>query len=458
MNLKLRFQLALFLTLAPAGPLSADFVFVDSSISIDCSTGDYDWPTRSCSGMMGSAFQTLQAALDQALPGDYVFVRGGVYNETIRFNRSGRADTPIRIVGFPGEEVVIDGAGLSADSVVLIQDRSDIQIANLHIRNGGTFGIKIKRSHNIGIFGVEVEHVTHGGIVAEGGSSIAIADCSVHHVNEGGNLHEAISFEGVDTFLVSGCDVHDNGKEGIDAKYNSRNGFITRNRVYRNARTQIYIDAASDIVVNRNQVHDLAGSTGAGIGIGVESSFNPNLFGTHNIRIFNNLIHHNPSGIILWLEGGALPWAKLSGIKIENNTIHNNNKTNWGGIFFINGSRSNFGEGNIIRNNIIWDNTRLNGAKAIRDDAGVAADFAIEHNAFRQGEPASVYGKSALVTQRIGFVGESIADYRLEPDSPALDAGAYSPEVKKDFEGNPRPSGGIFDIGAHEYRIYSDSP
>ena len=41
-------------------------------------------------------------------------------------------------------------------------------------------------------------------------------------------------------------------------------------------------------------------------------------------------------------------------------------------------------------------------------------------------------------------------DYTLRPDSPALNRGVALPEVLEDFQGQPRPAGAGYDIGADE--------
>jgi hypothetical protein len=48
------------------------------------------------------------------------------------------------------------------------------------------------------------------------------------------------------------------------------------------------------------------------------------------------------------------------------------------------------------------------------------------------------------------FTNPGISDYHLQPDSPAIDAGLAVP-VTNDYDGNPRPFGWGFDIGALEY-------
>ena len=47
-----------------------------------------------------------------------------------------------------------------------------------------------------------------------------------------------------------------------------------------------------------------------------------------------------------------------------------------------------------------------------------------------------------------------LGDYRLHPESPAIDAAETTPEAPMDFAGLARPCGGSMDIGAHEFCEY----
>jgi hypothetical protein len=49
------------------------------------------------------------------------------------------------------------------------------------------------------------------------------------------------------------------------------------------------------------------------------------------------------------------------------------------------------------------------------------------------------------------FVNPSEGDFRLRPDSPAIDKGIPT-EVKTDITGNERPKGKAPDLGAYEQR------
>ena len=49
------------------------------------------------------------------------------------------------------------------------------------------------------------------------------------------------------------------------------------------------------------------------------------------------------------------------------------------------------------------------------------------------------------------FVDPANGDFRLQPDSPAIDAGTQDGAPRDDLDGNPRPQGGGVDMGAFEF-------
>jgi hypothetical protein len=82
---------------------------------------------------------------------------------------------------------------------------------------------------------------------------------------------------------------------------------------------------------------------------------------------------------------------------------------------------------NMVRNNIIY----LHDTPIVFSDSGNSED----HN----------------LTSNPLFVNASANDFHLTSGSPAKGAGATLPEVPCDFDGNARPAGSAYDIGAYEY-------
>jgi hypothetical protein len=90
---------------------------------------------------------------------------------------------------------------------------------------------------------------------------------------------------------------------------------------------------------------------------------------------------------------------------------------------------------NIVRNNIV-----IGGRLGVLVDAGIATSL------------------SNNLTTDPKFVNAAGADFHLQADSPAIDAGIAIAEVTTDFDGVARPQGAAYDIGAYEFANNSPLP
>lgn len=60
-------------------------------------------------GSVNKPWQTMQHGVRQLKPGDTLYLREGIYYETVYLTRSGMAESPIVIAAYPGELPVLDG-------------------------------------------------------------------------------------------------------------------------------------------------------------------------------------------------------------------------------------------------------------------------------------------------------------------------------------------------------------
>ena len=72
------------------------------------------------------------------------------------------------------------------------------------------------------------------------------------------------------------------------------------------------------------------------------------------------------------------------------------------------------------------------------------------------GGPAPNWDSNPL-TSNPEFANVGTRNFHLEPDSPAIDAGE-NVGISRDFDGNIRPIGSDFDIGAYEYDTVVATP
>jgi parallel beta-helix repeat protein len=166
----------------------------------------------------------------------------------------------------------------------------------------------------------------------------------------------------------------------------------------------------SDSVIRNNIFRNNGSAAYGGSGISVGGS---------NNQVFNNIVYGNHD------SGIRIQYAGARNIQVFNNTVYNNGDY---GIYNVNGSSS------VIKNNIVWSN--------------------------KSGTIVSLSGDtlSNNLFTNPSFVNLSGNDFHLTAGSPAIDAGTPITTLTTGFDGEVRPQGLGYDIGAYEYGTASAKP
>lgn len=132
-------------------------------------------------GAIDKPWRTVQHGVQTVGPGDILFIKGGVFHETISSVRAGDAvNGPIIIASYPGEKAVIDGAGVSSGSTGVTISHSYINLAGLEIRDWDT-GIWIEDCGRVDISNCEVHDVWCGIAAADGAHDFELNRAEIHH-------------------------------------------------------------------------------------------------------------------------------------------------------------------------------------------------------------------------------------------------------------------------------------
>jgi hypothetical protein len=118
------------------------------------------------SGAVGEPFGTFDHAINVAVPGDTIYVRGGTYelDHRLLINKAGTADKPIRLWAMPGETPILDfgsnplappqprdgdvGAVNEAVGIHLAGGGHWWHLKGLTIQNAPYYGVRVYGSHN----------------------------------------------------------------------------------------------------------------------------------------------------------------------------------------------------------------------------------------------------------------------------------------------------------------------
>jgi len=381
---------------------------------------------------LANAWETLQHAADEVGPGDTVRVQDGDY------------------AGF-----YLETSGTAAQPITFLAESPNVEITEDNDTTPD--GINLEGASHVVIDGFTVNGRTRAGVRAVLAEFVTVRNCHLGHNGRWGIL---TGF--VDDFLAEDNVAHHSIDEhGIYVSNSSDRPIVRRNVVYSNHGNGLHFNGDAEIpggdglienaLVEENVIFENAANGGGGSGI--------NMDGGVNGIIRNNLLFNNhASGISLYRIDGA---AGASGNLVVNNTIVNAADGRWC-LNINNGST-----GNVVRNNVFYSYHSFRGAIAIDSSSrpGFVSNDNIVSNRF------STNGGSTVITlaqwQALGYDASSFLstpaalfvdpgagnDYHLREDSPAIDAGASTGAPDVDLDGNERPLGAGFDVGAYEYTL-----
>ncbi|RYD66959.1 MAG: hypothetical protein EOP83_03840 [Verrucomicrobiaceae bacterium] len=352
------------------------------------------------SGDAAQPWKTFAHAVPLLSAGDTLHLHAGVYPERLMLSsKSGTAEAPIVIRAHESEVAAIDGGTLTVPTggragLVVMENCNHVHLRGLEIRN----------------FKIEDATRTPAGIQIEGsGNGLKVLDCKVHQIWQSGTTKSAngfgIAVYGTSTtpingLVIDGNEVHDlrtgqseslvlNGNvtnftvsrnhvfncnnigidligyegsapaavdrardgvvrenvvHGIDSAYNPGYGGTFNNGGGDQSAAGIYIDGGTNITVERNRVY--------GCNFGIELASEAATGFTENIRLRNNLLHHNhAAGIIM--GGYDQNRGKTRNCAVRNNTLFRNDTLlNYGGQITL----QFYLENNVFKNNVVWAN------------------------------------------------------------------------------------------------------
>lgn len=440
-------------------------------------------------------FRTIQKAARSAAPGSTVYIKQGRYNERVVIKVSGNSEQGfITFRPYMDDKVIIDGSGLrrnkdtNGDCIIYMEDKNYIRIQGFEITD-----ITVKDGSGIRIYGsgsyIEILDNRIHEIRGKNAMGITVYGTDGKSVNnlliDGNEVYncdpapsEALSLNGnVEEFQISNNIVHDVNNIGIDmiggedwlGKSFVRNGICSANTVYRTRSPYgggyaagIYVDGASNIIIERNRVFECD----MGIEVGAE---NPGVL-VRNITVRNNLIYNNDK-VGLIFGGFTESKGRVTNCYFINNTLYNNNKVTAEGEIWI-----QYAYYNEIRNNIIYTTPNKKGQVMLIqsyeeptvlvnildnnlyfvNNKGTKYIFTFKKHGYDEWEDyrqATGQDENSLFINPL-FEKSALEelDFYLQEDSPAIDAGIKHKNMGDlDFHGKLRVNGPQVDIGAVEY-------
>jgi parallel beta-helix repeat protein len=363
-------------------------------------------------GSIGSPWKTIQKATSTLVAGDTVLIREGKYNETVTPKQSGTATSPIVYKAYPGEKPEIIST---------------------------TYGISIEGTSGSPKAYIEMNGLTITGQDPSGGTgtycSAGIASYYTHHIRIINNTIRGFGQGGID--VGTGADYQD----------------IEGNTIYDNCM------GCNDYRGSGVSLWSLVQSTSTSTEYHYIVSNNLIYHQYHDSRITN---HSDGNGVIVDQANNNPP------VLIENNVIFDNaglcinvyqssNTTAMNNTCYQNGADTATDEveigivssTNVKAYNNIFVSRNSNQTTMNYQSTGLTFDYNLHF-----GGTPEIKGAHDILGNP-NFISPSTdpltANFYLQSNSPAIDKGTSLNAPTVDYDGNSRPNGAGYDIGAYEY-------
>jgi hypothetical protein len=347
----------------------------------------------------------LQAAIDNASPGDTIIVGPGIYDTNLDF----KGKDIILVSETGAANTILDGGG-RLEAVVRMNtgEPPTATLDGFTVTNGA--------GHDLG------NSTYFGGGVYLSGTSPTIKNC-----------------------IITGNSANDGGggiySDGDTTSPTIENCTITANSTTNASGGGIYVASNAGANITKCIISDnvAGGSFAAGGGV---------YFGDYAIGdAANSTITGNSA-----VDGAGIYCGTYSIIGITNCTLSENTASNLGGGVYV----SSMGSATIL-NTILWNDTAtVNGNE-------IALFDGMSTTTFSDIDPADVYETSVLWTAANNINADplfvSATDFHLAQGSPCIDKGTPSGAPTVDIDGDTRPMGKTHDIGSDEagWRYYPDA-
>lgn len=412
-------------------------------------------------------WKTIQHAAETIIAGDTVFIRNGTYNEQIFTTQNGNAvNGYIVFSAYPNETPVIDGKGVGTGNNGIIGSHSYIKFIGLTIKNWADNGMELNNCEFIELLKLNITNVT-GGIHFTGTVHDFVVDSCImydYYGGAGGFGFDATP-EGITDSIFNG--IVKNSKAYINAgAFDNCDGFALGH------------DGVSNIYLYNCEVY--------GVGDGFDISGRDIIL--EKCKVYNSTYG---GGYKLWRDNvtliNCIAYNNITNLELDFDSDVNKgvkarliNCTFWGSWDFNIYIENSAGGSKLEMFNCIVSGGSNTGLTFDGDSISCyTGDYNLFHgnnpdrvistgeydfssNQILNGDWSTLSGQDthSQVVFNSGdlFIDTSYnnIDLHLISNSPAIDLGISTNAPSEDFDGNPRPSGQGYDIGAYEYQFPDD--
>jgi len=285
-------------------------------------------------GSFERPFKTFKKALSVMTPGDTLVVFGGTYHEQLFVNKSGTEDAWLRFKAYANDTVIIDGTGITTDSLsglwygmIRITDVNYISIDGFTVINSPSSAIFVADGHHISITNNRTKDSQNPGIFAWYVDDLLIDGNEV----ESACLHPDSGLEDISLRYnkrVTLCNnfIHHSDSIGIDVAGGVQDALVYNNLIEYTG-LGIYVDSWDGDLSNVQIYHNISRYNNVGVCVNTENGGTVN-----NVQVFDNLIFGNTD------DGMVIGWGGVEGQTLTISNVH----------FYANQIYDNLGDGVVI--------------------------------------------------------------------------------------------------------------
>lgn len=308
--------------------------YIDATNGNDSNPGTFDKP-----------FKTIQTGVYASSEGDTVYVRTGIYHETVSISKSG-----ITLTNQPGHNPVIDGQySLPVIWGELVRIAGDNNVfSGFEVKNSIWINVGITGNNNQ-IRDLITHHAKDSGILVYGaGEHNLVENCKVWYNaadNEWGNRTRPYWSGGLSVgrapryTTVRNNTVYNNWGEGVMAFETNQtaeedNVIIEGNIIYDNWAVNLYNCNSHDTIIQRNLIYRTeAGANNGFNGSGSNIAYADEVYvsgptegRSYNVTIINNMVVGGSSGFVFFIQAPVNDGG-LRNVTIAYNTFANINNS-----------------------------------------------------------------------------------------------------------------------------------
>lgn len=354
-------------------------------------------------GTENQPWRTLQRAADTAIAGDLVLVNDGFY-AGFRSVNSGTANNPITFRARGSNAVINSRNSMTADNIN-IENNDYITVSGFKVMNSARDGIRIAVARNVTVSNNTISGSRRFGILTGFAPAIQLINNDVSNSSEHG-IYVSNSNSSNDNPVLRNNRSYNNGQNGIQLNGDPNAGgdglltgaVIEKNVIRDNQLKGLSIISSSDSIIRNNIIYNNGIQAGAG--------------GIHIVEEIGTAVHSNNNTIV----NNTIVESRIAAIRINANNI----------------------------NNVVFNNIAIGRYSVALEGSGNFMDSASNF-------------QSTSTTEL--FVNQGLADFHLLNGASVINAGKAAFGEKNapsdDFDGNTRPQGAGFDIGAYEFVVNS---